>query len=465
MTYLLKYLCLYSFLGVVLTLPNLAFASPGQQTTETSVDDDELSFEGDEMSFGDDELSMDEDSFGFDEAAESEDLLTTWFSKPSRITLMHEVSYKVKKPTGLVNNRSSVRFEYDKYFLEDFYVRFDGKVSSYWGADHQFVVRDHKTLVKEAFLQGSFGNTSIKLGRQMLIWGESEGGAITDVVSPRNLSELFFINLEESRIGQNMINVDHFTDSGDWSIFYAPQAKLNLLPEPGSAYYVDIFNGMAQFDPVDIDGEEEYGIRYKRTWGKSDVAIMAASLIDNNSMSMQQPTPNNQPMRFSQVAGRQKMLGVTFNYPIGNFLISGELANKTDKLFSGPQNLLHKRDVIDSALVVEYSINGNDIIGFEWVNSHVSDHDQNIPFTPPNSHSLIFNYLGFFANEDFMVNWLSILSSPHKSALHSIYTTYKFDDNLSIDINAHMLANSDNRSQVYFFRDQRQLAFKIKYKF
>lgn len=413
----------------------------------------------------DDELSLDEDSFGFDEEENEPDLWNEWWSKASRLTLKHETSYKVKRPTGLVNNRTSVRLEYNKYFLEDYYVRFDGKLNGYWGADHQTGARDHKMLVKEAFVQGSFGNTSVKLGRQMLIWGESEGGAITDVVSPRNLTELFYINLEESRLGQNMLNVDHFSDIGDFSFFFAPKAKFNQYPERGSAYYLDPFGGGAEFSTVRLNKEHEYGFRYKRTWGKSDVALMVARLIDNDYIASFDHIGQDGTIYFNQMAGRQTMVGATFNYPVGNFLISGEVASKSDKLFNDSNSNVLQRDMLDASLAVEYSINGNDIVGLELVNSHIDDYDDSIEFAPHNSYSLIFSYLGFFANEDFMLNWLSIFADPYTSSLHSIYTTYKFDDNLSMDVNFHFLFANDQRSVLYQYRDERQLAIKLKYQF
>lgn len=425
----------------------------------TDTDEDEFEFTDDE------ELSLDEDSFGFDEEQQSDDLWSQWFTKPARVSLKHETSYKIKDPTGLVNNRSSLRLEYDKYFLDDFFVRFDGKVSGYWGGDHQTGARDYRVLIKEGFLQGSFGNTSIKLGRQMLIWGESEGGAITDVISPRNLTELFFINLEESRLGQDMINVDHFTSFGDFSVFYVPQAKFNLYPEAGSAYYMDPFGGMAMFSSVDLDKQHEYGFRFKKTLGKSDVAFMAARLIDNDYISSFDQVDANGNMYFNRTAGRQTMVGATFNYPVGNFLLSGEMASKSDKLFNDSNNNVLEHDMFDTAFAVEYSINGNDIVGFELVNSHIADFNDDIEYEPHNSYSLIFNYVGFFANEDFIVNWLSILSEPYTSALHSVYTTYKFDDNLSMEINGHYLSANDARSVLYQYRDERQLVFKLQYQF
>ncbi len=103
-----------------------------------------------------------------------------------------------------------------------------------------------ETSSKEAFLQASFADTSIKGGVQIMIWGESDGGAIADVISPRDYSELFFISLEESRIGQPMLIIDQFSAIGDWSLFYIHDPEFNEYPEKGTAYYYDPFDGQAE---------------------------------------------------------------------------------------------------------------------------------------------------------------------------------------------------------------------------
>ena len=158
--------------------------------------------EGGELSFdneGEIELEMASD------AAEQEKSSSLFqeLSAASRFTLKHEASYNTVKPEKTINNRSSFRWEFSKFFGNYFFFQFDTKLNAFWGNDHRGEAEDKdpllETSTKEAFLQFSAGDTSVKAGIQILIWGESDGGAVTDVISPRDYSELFFISLEESR--------------------------------------------------------------------------------------------------------------------------------------------------------------------------------------------------------------------------------------------------------------------------
>jgi len=175
--------------------------------------------------------------------------ISTSILEPMRLTLRHEISYKVKGPGGIKNHRSSLRFEYKKSFFKYFYVQADSKLNAFWIKDHRSEAHNEKLLfqnnVLEGFLQFSMKQTSLKVGIQKMIWGESEAGAVTDVISPRDYSEIFFISLEESRRGQPIISVDQFTKMGDFTFFFVPLPLFNRYPYAGSAYYYDPFAGHA----------------------------------------------------------------------------------------------------------------------------------------------------------------------------------------------------------------------------
>ncbi|NQZ10750.1 MAG: hypothetical protein HRT35_26660 [Algicola sp.] len=390
--------------------------------------------------------------------------------EPARFTVKHELSNKYKSPKGIVNNRSSLQFEYDKFFLNNFYLRFDGKLSAYWQDDHRAKGEGKSLLVKsntrEAFLQGSFGQTSIKIGRQTLIWGVSDGGAITDVISPRNLSEIFLVALEESRIGQNLINIDQFTDFGDFSAFYVPKAKFNDYARVGTAYYFDPFNGQALYqDDNSGKSDDEYGLRWKRSFGKSDISLMAASLIDNNYALRQDGFIDDGRLLLTRTKQRYKMAGLTFNYVLGKYLFTGEIANKTNKAFNNGAFDLLEKDQMDISIGVQYAFGNNDMLSVEVINNHIAGHDAAIVGFEQDAHSLVFSWLGFFLFVDLSVNWMTVYSEPHTSYLHSIRTSYKYNDDVQLNFDAHYVDTKDPESGLYSYRDQAQVVFKVQYQF
>ena len=187
------------------------FAEFSEQTTETDETNESAADSDDEGGFEETDFAEEGDDAEMAEETQpqKDSFVNQWIS-PARITVKHESSYRTSEPEQVVNNRSSIRLEYAKSIGTYFFVQLDTKINLYWADDHRAQADDADYLpegnTKEAFLQSSFGNTSIKAGYQVLIWGESELGAITDIVSPRDSSEFLFIPLEESRIGQHALD-------------------------------------------------------------------------------------------------------------------------------------------------------------------------------------------------------------------------------------------------------------------
>ena len=317
-----------------------------------------------EMEFDMEDWEGDDVEGGDDDGTETQTTwIDAWIHQPLKYTLQHEMSRSVQRQGGLVNNRSSIRLEYSKFFSNNYYLQFDTKTTKFWGSDHRNVAQSTDTLTREAYIQGSWGNTSVKLGVQTLIWGESDAGAITDVISPRNLSELFFINLEESRLGQGLINIEQYTDWGNFSGFYIPNPKFNEYPQPGTEFEFDPFGAIADVRPELVgDDGSEYGVSWKKTFGKSDFTLLAASLIDNNYGVVANGFNADGKMILNRHRQRFELAGFTFNYATGDYLFSGEIAAKLDRGYNDPAFNLIERDTIDTALKAEYSLGANDSI-------------------------------------------------------------------------------------------------------
>lgn len=390
---------------------------------------------------------------------------SSFFREPVRFTLKHEVSYKAEDPAGIINNRSSFRLEYSKFFLNYFYLQFDSKINAFWSNDHRSEAEDEKVLFepsfREAFLQTSFGDTSIKAGVQILIWGESDGGAITDVISPRNYSELFSISLEESRIGQLMVTIDQFSPIGDWSLFFVPDPDFNEYPEKGTEYYFDPFNDSLEYRDEKPDKDPfEYGMRWKKTFGKSDISLMAASLIDNDYAN------RLDGYTIIKVKKRYALAGMTFNYAIGNFLFKGEAGYKAPKAFNNASFQIVEKDIVDSSLGLEYAPGGGSLtLTLEAINNHVINWSDEILGVPKASNSVIIGASDKFLKDDLSINWMTIYCKPYTSYLHTLSISYLWNDNITFYFDAYYPDAYDDRSGYWIYRDQKQIVFKTQYQF
>jgi hypothetical protein len=394
------------------------------------------------------------------ETADDDSRLAAWLD-PLRVSLKHEVSYKFASPKRLVNNRSSVRLEYSKALTGNLYFRLDTKLNLHWSNDHRARAKDEdpfrELVTREAYLQSSFGNTSFRLGYQILPWGVSEGGAITDEVSPRNSAEFFFVSLEESRVRQPMLTADHFGDSGQWTAFFVPRPGYNKYPDRGSEYDIPgAFDRNAPDDDWGNAGTYEFGARWKRTFGKSDISLMAARLIDNDYLVRQQ---------------RFRMYGLTANIAIDNLLLRAEVALKQPRAFfarsTGNSGLtIVESDQFDSSFGFDYSPGGRQLTySAEVIWSRLLDWDSDIVGRERNEYSLVGSVSNRFFNDELTLSWLTIYTRPYASFQHRFLSSYLIDDNSTVYFEFFYPDERDERSGTWPYRDQKQFVIRYQYQF
>lgn len=379
-------------------------------------------------------------------------------TSPLRVTLAHEFSYKVEKPQYVVKNRSSLRVEYSKYVLDNFYVQLDGKATGFWGEDHRHDAEGEDFLVSQAYLQTSFGHTAIRAGFQSLPWGESILAPITDEVSPRDNRELFNFNLEELRIGQPMLVVDQFSGWGSVSMFFNPRASFNKNPERGTAYSFDSLRYRSE-----VAGETdlaEYGASWRKTFTRGDITFMTASLVDNDyALSMNEDgTVTRERARFS-------MNGFSFNYAFSDFVLRGEAAWKRDLPFNTAALQVVKRDAVDAYLGLDYQASSTLTLSVEAINQHISDWSSEVASAPRDSQSLLVSLTKLLMHEDLNIQVMNFTTQPGNSNLAILQTTYDWDDNLRFGFNAVYPYTRDEKAGLWNVRDQKQIAFKVQYQF
>lgn len=395
-----------------------------------------------------------------DDATDGDNALSAWL-EPLRVSLKHEVSYKFAAPKRVVNNRSSVRLEYSKALTSNLYVRLDTKLNLHWGNDHRARAKDEdpfrELVTREAYLQSSFGNTSFRVGYQILPWGVSEGGAITDEVSPRNSAEFFFVSLEESRVGQPMLTMDRFGDSGQWTAFFVPRPGYNKYPDRDSEYDIPgAFDRNAPDDGWDNGGSWEFGARWKRTFGKSDISLMAARLIDNDYLVRQQ---------------RFRMYGLTANVGIDNLLLRAEVALKQPRAFfarsaNSSDLTIVESDQFDSSFGFDYSPGGRALTySAEVVWSRLLDWKGDIVTRERDEYSLIGSVSNRFFNDDLTLSWLTIYTRPYTSFQHRFLSSYLIDDNSTVYFEFFYPNERDERSGTWPYRDQKQFVIRYQYQF
>lgn len=376
---------------------------------------------------------------------------------PIRVTVAQEASYKVEKPDDVVKNRSWVQLEYSKYFLDNFFVQFNGKMTAYLQKDHRHQAEGTDTNITQAFVQTSSGQTSFRAGVQTLPWGESILAPVTDEISPRDNRELFNFNLEELRIGQPMLVLDQYSKLGRWTLFWVTNPSFNKNPKKGTAYSFDPFTYRAK---IEGDSGTEYGVSWRKNFESSDITLMAASLLDNDyALRM------NGDGTVTRLGERYTLAGLSFTYAMGSFVIRGETAFKSSKAYNNATLQIVKKDAIDTYLNVDYQYSPTLSFGVEALNQHVAALHNEVQGLPRDRQSLLLSMTKLLMNDDLSVTVQHIHNRPYLSNLTLLTTSFKWDDHVKLGMNVIFPEASDQRNGLWNVRDQKQIAFKVQYQF
>ncbi|MDA7716911.1 hypothetical protein N8834_00160 [bacterium] len=391
---------------------------------------------------------------------------SSWSSnifKGTRLGIQYDIAYKFEKPDKIMNNRLSYRLEYSRAFLDYFSLHVDTKVFTFFKKDHRIKseedIMSFEGRTREAYLQASFKKTSIKAGIQIIVWGESDYAIVTNEIGRLDYREPLSLNIDDLRIGQPMLTVDQYTSFGDWSAFFVPYPQFNEQPRKGTGYYYDPFGGNVEYEKKKQDENFfEYGLRWRETFGKSDISIMAASLIDNQyALTMVAPS------LISRSKERFFMTGATFNRAINNFLVKGEVAIKSQKTYNDASFQMVKKDALDASLGIDYSPNSTFTLSMEAVNYHIMNWTDEIQGIPRNNHILLLALSKQLMKNDLSLSWASMYNGPYTNFFNILSASYNWNDHITLNCDVLIPITDDVKSGFYPYRDQKQFAFRILY--
>lgn len=391
---------------------------------------------------------------------------SSWSSnifKGMRLGIQYDITYKFEKPDKIMNNRLSYRLEYSRAFLDYFSLHVDTKVFTFFKKDHRIKseedIMSFEGRTREAYLQASFKKTSIKAGIQIIVWGESDYAIVTNEIGRLDYREPLSLNIDDLRIGQPMLTVDQYTSYGNWSAFFVPYPQFNEQPRKGTGYYYDPFDVNVEYEKKKQDENFfEYGLRWRKTFGKSDISIMAASLIDNQyALTMVAPD------LISRSKERFFMTGVTFNRAINNFLVKGEVAIKSQKTYNDASFQMVKKDALDASLGIDYSPNSTFTVSMEAVNYHIINWTDEIQGIPRNNHILLLALSKQLMKNDLSLSWASMYNGPYTNFFNVLSASYNWNDHITLNCDMLIPITKDIKSGFYPYRDQKQFAFRILY--
>ncbi len=172
-----------------------------------------------------------------------------------------------------------------------FYSEVTARYNSAYGIeeDSQETIDGYEleAVLRELYWKKSFGIFTVTLGKVMTVWTKADILPVTDVVSPTDMTQAFFANPGENRLGQNMARIDFYFDNSDLSFVASPWPEFDRITDGDHPYSFlglggnsSMSGGSGGDTPIrlkekDTKYDPEGGVRYNRIMGKSEAAVMA----------------------------------------------------------------------------------------------------------------------------------------------------------------------------------------------
>ena len=183
---------------------------------------------------------------------------------------------------------------------------------------------------RDTFIEGPISDSLwIKVGRQIIAWGESEVSAITDVANPRDKRELGLIDIEDARIPVGASRLSYVTGSWEWNLVAIHEIRASKHATQGSDFdpYIglrNVFSIAPEVRPESTGAETEWMVRLFKSFNGGDVSFVVADVYaDDPYLDLQ-----SQNATFIPRYNRIRVYGTSGNYVHGPWLFKFELARK-----------------------------------------------------------------------------------------------------------------------------------------
>jgi hypothetical protein len=431
-------------------------------------------------------LAQFDDSFVFDDSMfDDSSLFDTNDSAPGhfRFRLSHQSVAHINRHTrsipgggsdtrsrGLENNRSALNTRYQNPFRDGWLLQASAQLRAYLRSDYEHnnpTREDWEWRLNELFVQRSGEHNSLTFGRQTIVWGETIGNSVLDVINTTEYRDLTIIDIEDARLNQWLAVWDHFSDNGTWSSF------INLYPE---------------FDPLPVDNSPlfpgsplrlphyhrdkalfELGTRWSRSFTGSDIAIMAARLYEND---LRFTPPNDGSNRAIAHINDYSLLGFSANRAIDRLLLTLDVSFSQGVLADTLENAtpaLSKGDLLGISAGFEYGISATRQISvgmrFEKLQNVELKHSEQLnDLRQETRGDLLIRYSHSIMNEEVLLSATFQGQLDGEAGLLNLAADYRINDDWELRSQL-IMTRADSASALYFLDQDVRLGLTLSYSF
>lgn len=319
--------------------------------------------------------------------------------------------------------------------------------------------------IHEAYIDYVAPSWDLRLGRQIIIWGNSDGVRITDNISPSDLSEYITRDFDEIRMAVDALKLRFFGDNGTGELIFIPFFKQGILPDNDSPWAVG-----SSFDNEIMDKNRpdknikngELGAKYALFLPGFDMAL--SYFYTWNDFPYYTQTRKNDSRLVNPEFHRLHIFGVEFSRLYKDVVFRGEAAfSHGNRYGSSTMDCLVKKDQIKWLLGMDWSPGNNWSLSFQVTEDRIlgfsdkiQQKEQSSMVTVSISKKLFREKLILFGMHYFNLN--------EQDSLTRLSSEYQVMDGLSLFLGTDIFTGCQSGS-FGRYTENTQVWAKVKYNF
>ncbi|GAA6135845.1 hypothetical protein NBRC116188_26350 [Oceaniserpentilla sp. 4NH20-0058] len=369
------------------------------------------------------------------------------YSEPQKSVTKSDVKLKMEWSQSLENGINikvipQLLFDYDskldgsslnRYERTDNYARLNGPA---------YEDKNHRLELLEAYGGLWLGNTSIRLGKQQVVWGQADGLKVLDVINPQNYREFNLPDFEDSRIPTWMLNLQHaIGEDATLQLLVIPDLTFNELADSGSQFAIT----SKEMVPQPVPSVPVQLVDTQRPSNEAEIGLRWSAFIDGwdvtaNYFNYYQDTPVvyrdliGSTVWVTPTYEKSQLAGFSANTAMGNWVWKIEMGFIKDNYFLQndiSNSGIQKSDELASVFAFDYHGFSDLMVSYQFFNSTILDYKNSVVREKNSTkHTLLFRKNAW--NETLELKLFMLLNSDYNDGQARFKTTYKVSDNWSV---------------------------------
>ena len=342
-------------------------------------------------------------------------------------------------------------------------------------ANHHYLLPDRTFIeLREAYLEYAGVNWDLKAGRQIIIWGVSDGIRITDIIAPMDFTEFLAREYDDIRMPVDALKIRVFKNNIKCELVFVPVFQSFIYPvDPENPWSIvpDVEHGpeitiAPAIKPESTLRNSEVGGRISFYLSGFDVSLATLYTWNKLPVFTSVISPGLDSTILIPEHHRLMMTGFDLSKPLGSLVIRGEGAFFSGEWYpseiNGMSNHLIKKNVVRTLVGLDWYPGGDWTITGQYSHACILGFEQEMDCEQHN----VLATLGI--SKKILRSTLSISSFGYMDL-----TTLGFFNRTSIDYSLsdqiHLCTGVDlfggDGGMFGLYKDNSEIWIKVKYSF